>query len=252
MGNVLVVAEFSDGKFRLTGMQRVGATLDQLTYLHRDLDISRLHELQMELVMDPGSSRANGGSCLSNASLDRAGLVEHGHHPSLHGVDGQQPLLGSLKGAGHALGGSYIFRLKDAAPLGSDGVGVASLQADPLRNPSRMTAPPPGRVRDLESEIGEVLEGWRQAYETLDFSALRQIWPDCPWTPRTFGKASGFEIEMPAKCEIDGTGTRASADCRIRITPVGRKKQWREYGARFDLENRAGAGWKILTHTASE
>jgi len=112
-------------------------------------------------------------------------------------------------------------------------------------------APASYRARDEKEEIGRTLQLYADAYQRLDASAARRVWPtvDERALARAFAglQSQGISFE---RCETEVDGAEARAVCRGRAEyvpkvgsrePLTASRQWT-----FRLR-RAGEGWQIAS-----
>jgi hypothetical protein len=126
---------------------------------------------------------------------------------------------------------------------------VETLAASPLPAPVGTTAtnPPPIAV-NVEQDVRNVIDRYRDAYERLDAAAARAVWPgvDEAGLTRAFGGLTSQRIEF-ARCDIWRDAQAAFATCSGTASyapKVGRAQNDVPRSWHFRFRRRA-AGWTI-------
>jgi hypothetical protein len=134
---------------------------------------------------------------------------------------------------------------------------VEPLGGTPLRNPplepvaaARSSPPPvvdPPRIDPRES-VHATLERYRSAYQRLDASAARAVWPsvDAGALARAFGSLSSQQLWFDG-CTIDVSGSAANATCtgQSRVVPkIGGGSETSRRTWQFTLRQ-SGRDWVI-------
>lgn len=170
------------------------------------------------------------------------------------GIQGQQPLLGTLVESGQELGGSFLFLQKGILPPPPP-LPVAPPTMEPLGE----TQSPLGRAKevadDSEAAIRDTLNRWRKAYESLDLPTLRKVWPDCPWSlEKTFRGIRKNTIEelAPPTIELDSGTAKVSWRFAINSVRGSGSGTKRSTLATFQLRRKGGGSWEIVSYAAKE
>jgi hypothetical protein len=133
---------------------------------------------------------------------------------------------------------------------------VASLPRAEL--PARAAVAPATPVatsRGDETRVTQVLNQYARAYERLDASAARAVWPtvDERALARAFASLESQDLSFDA-CDVEVRGTIATASCRGKASYIGKvgnreprteQRQWT-----FELRRDGDDAWKIETAQA--
>jgi hypothetical protein len=140
----------------------------------------------------------------------------------------------------------------EPAPARGETSPPTSAVPAPIAVAPAVVAPP---VPSPEVEIREALSRYRAAYDGLDATAARAVWPtvDERALARAFSGLRSQRIEFD-RCQISASGGTAKASCTGTATfvpRVGRQEPMREARSwAFTLE-RASQGWRIAAAQVS-
>jgi hypothetical protein len=119
----------------------------------------------------------------------------------------------------------------------------------PITQPAATIAAASIARPDPSTRVTQVLNQYARAYDQLDTSAARAVWPtvDERALARAFAGLQSQDVDFD-NCSIDVKGVRASASCRGRASYVGKvgngdtRTEPREWNFELTLQ---GDDWKI-------